>query len=144
MSSNNCWHGYGRLTADPEIRTYEKDGDTNYIASFILACNRYSKNDHEAADFVRCKVFGSRAKTLEQYVHKGSRLVVSGTLRQSSYKDKDGNSRTDWSVIVDDFTFGDTKSDSAGDKGRKSKNETSSRQSEPAFDEDEDDDDMPW
>lgn len=114
MSVQNSIRLVGRLTKDPEIRTYEKDGQTQKVASFSVAVDRYSKNEHYAADFFDCSVFRTKAEFIEKYFHKGDRIILEGEGHFDTYKDKDGNDRKSFKVIVNDCTFGSSKG-SGGD-----------------------------
>lgn len=111
MSISNNVLLIGRLTKDPEIRTFESNGATQKLASFSIAVDRYSKNDHPAADYFDCVAYRQRAEFIEKYFHKGDRIIVSGEGHFDTYQDKDGNNRKAFKVTVSDCTFGSAKSD---------------------------------
>lgn len=113
MSVQNSIRLVGRLTKDPEIRTFEKDGQTQKVASFSIAVDRYSKNEHYAADFFDCTAFRQRAEFIEKFFHKGDRIIVEGEGHFDTYQDKDGNNRKAFKVSVSDCTFGSAKPDPA-------------------------------
>ncbi len=92
----------GRLTRDIEMRTAKDD---MAIATFTLAVDRMG----EDADFIRCKAFGKRAETMNQYLGKGKRVGITGRIQTGSYKDKDDKTVYTTDVIVDSFTFCDSK-----------------------------------
>jgi len=97
----------GRLTKDPEIRTFKgKDGDVQQ-ATFTLAVDRNA----EEADFIRCIAYGKTAETIEDYTHKGVRVGITGHMRSGSYEHKDGYTVYTLDVIVDRFDFADGKED---------------------------------
>ena len=71
----------GRLTAEPEIRTYPlKDGGMGTVAAFTLAVpDRTGKRDEHnnfPADFIRCSCFGKHADIMESFSTKGTELLV--------------------------------------------------------------------
>ena len=79
----------GNVTRDPEVRTVGNDK----VASFGLAVNRpYKKNDHPVADFFDIDVWGNQADYVGNYVKKGSRLCVNGSIEIST-SEKDGQTR---------------------------------------------------
>ena len=96
----------GRLTKDMDMRQ-SKDGMA--IATVTLAVDRMNDD----ADFIRCKAFGKRAETMAKFLGKGKRVGITGRIQTGSYDDKDGKTVYTTDVIVDNFTFCDTKKDSA-------------------------------
>lgn len=71
-------------------------------AAFSVATSERWTDDagqtQERTDWHRVVVFGKRAPRLAEILRKGARVAVVGTLRSSSYTDKDGAKR--WSVDV--------------------------------------------
>lgn len=102
----------GNVGQDPELR-YTPKGTP--IAQFSLACHeRYRDNGGnvtERTHWVRCFAFGKLAQILQQYVHKGSKLGVSGPLNFSRWEDKDGQARSKLELRVRDFSFLDSRPD---------------------------------
>ena len=71
----------GRLTADPEMRTYMmKDGSTGTVAAFTLAVPdrtaRRDENNNFPADFIRCSCFGKNAEVMESFAMKGTEILI--------------------------------------------------------------------
>ena len=102
----------GRLTADPELRQTQSG-----IAScrFTIACDRKfaDKNTGERqADFISCIAWKQTAEFVSRYFSRGKMIVVEGSLRTGSYKDKNYSDVTHYTtdVMVDNVEF-------AGDKG---------------------------
>lgn len=94
----------GRLTRDPEIRVYVgANGDNKSVADFSIAVDRRFKDDE--TDFFECVAFGYTAKFLENYVRKGTKVAVSGRLRQDRWTNKDGESRSKVVIIADEVEF---------------------------------------
>lgn len=94
----------GRLTKDCDV-TYSSTGMV--IARFSIAVDRPKKSNVEKreADFINCTVFGKRAEAIANYVSKGQRLLIKGSLRISNYTDKNGVKKYGTEVLVDDFDF---------------------------------------
>ena len=98
----------GRLTADPEIR-YTHDGKP--IAKFSVAVNRYA-NGKQEADFFNCTAFGKTAENVERlHVGKGTKIVISGSIRNDNYQAKDGTTRYAVTIIVNSFEFCEKKAE---------------------------------
>ena len=78
----------GRTTRDIELR---RTGNGTAVASFTLAVNRdFKTNDGQEADFIQCVAWKKTAELLEQYVHKGDRIAVNGSIRTRNYEDNQG------------------------------------------------------
>lgn len=107
----NLWIALGRLTKDAEVK-YTDNGKA--VSTFTLAVNRMAAPDKpKATDFIRCVAFGKTAETIGNYVHKGQRLLVRGSIHTSSYTDKNGEKRYGTDIWVDKFTFIEKKEELA-------------------------------
>lgn len=94
----------GHLAADPEIRAA---GDKS-VASFCIAVKRdYKNKDGEYdSDFIDCECWGSTAERAEKWLHKGTGVLVFGSLRTSKWIDKEtGKNRKKQYVNADRFEF---------------------------------------
>lgn len=94
----------GNLTRD-----FETGGNSsvNYAKSAVAVSRLFSKNDE--TDFFNIVAFGKTADFCQKYLGKGRRVFIEGRLQTSNYKDKGGNSRTGYDVIIDNIEFGDNK-----------------------------------
>ena len=92
----------GNITNDLELRATSTGTS---IVSFSLAVRR----DKDNTDFIPCSAFGKTAELLKKYCSKGSKLAVSGSLRQNSYTDKEGNKRSSLNVLVNTIQLLDKK-----------------------------------
>lgn len=127
----------GNLTRDPELRTTPNG---NNVASFSLAVNRTWRNasgeQQEAVDYIDCNIWGKPAEIINQYMKKGSGILVSGRLQQRSWE-QEGQKRSKVEVVVEDFNFvgggGDGGSGGGGSyQGGSSNNSSSSSSSSSA------------
>lgn len=139
----------GNLTRDPELRT-TPNGQT--VCSFSLAVNRTWKNangeQQEAVDYIDCNVWGKPAEIIDQYMNKGSGILVSGRLQQRSWE-QDGQKRSKVEVVVEDFNFVGGSNDGGGNTQRSStpsssSNASSSKKSDDGDDEPINLDDIPF
>ena len=84
----------GNLTSDPELR-FTQGGQA--VLNIRMATNEsYLDKDkvrRERTDFHTVTVWGKRGEALSKILAKGSSLFVEGSLRTSSYDDRDGNKR---------------------------------------------------
>lgn len=102
----------GRMTRDPEVR-YTQSAEPMAIARFSLAIDRAFKRDGEPdVDFINCVCFGRRGENIGKFFKKGNRIAVSGRLQVSNWEDNNGQKRTNTDVVVEDFDFCESKSDS--------------------------------
>ncbi|WP_283718928.1 single-stranded DNA-binding protein [Clostridium perfringens] len=98
----------GRLTKDPELKFTANKGTA--ITRFTLAINRdYKKEDGtQEADFINCIAYSKRAEVIAQYLTKGKRFSIAGSIRTGSYDAQDGTRRYTTYVVVDGFDFIDS------------------------------------
>ena len=106
----------GRLTRDPEVRYSQGDTPTA-IARYTLAVDRRARKDGEAsADFISCVAFGKSAEFAEKYLHKGTKLVITGRIQTGSYTNKDGQKVYTTDVVVEDQEFAESKAAASGNQ----------------------------
>lgn len=112
----------GRLTRDPEIR-YSQGESSMAIARYSLAVDRRrSRNnngDEQTADFINCVAFSHNAEFAEKYLHKGTKIALTGRIQTGSYTNKDGVKVYTTEVVVEEQEFAESKNASAanGDGG---------------------------
>lgn len=87
----------GNLTADMELK-YTQSGVA--IGTFSIAVN-YRKGNEKAVSYFNCKCFGKQAESLKQYLRKGQKIALSGSLQQERYTTKDGQNRSVVIVVCD-------------------------------------------
>lgn len=107
----------GRLTRDPEIR-YSQGANQTAIANFSIAVDRRFKREGEPnADFFSCTCFGKQAEFVERYLHKGTKIVLSGRIQNNNYTNKDGQMVYNVRIMVDEIEFAESKAASDGGNG---------------------------
>jgi single-strand DNA-binding protein len=95
----------GNLTGDPELR-FTPNGLA--VASFTVASTTrvLDKTSNEWKDgdtlFLRCSVWRQYAENVAESLTKGTRVIVTGRLKQRSYETKEGEKRTVVEMDVDD------------------------------------------
>lgn len=95
----------GNLTADPELR-FTQSGAA--VASFTVASTprHYDKQQDKWVDdpalFMRCNVWRQVAENVAESLTRGSRVIVTGRLKQRSFETKEGEKRTVVELEVDE------------------------------------------
>lgn len=104
----------GRLTRDPEVR-YSQGETPMAIARYTLAVDRKFNRDgdDQTADFINCVAFGRLGEFAEKYLHKGTKIAVTGHIQTGNYTNKDGVKVYTTDVIVEDHEFVESKASTA-------------------------------
>lgn len=91
----------GNLGADPELRM--TTGGTGVLRLRLATSESYldrNKQRQERTEWHRIVVWGRRAEALGKILNKGDRILIEGSLRTSSYDDRDGNKRYTTEIIA--------------------------------------------
>lgn len=105
----------GRLTRDPDVRYSAGSGDQQQaIARYTLAVDRRVRRDNndpnaQTADFIGCVAFGRSAQFAEQYLHKGTKIAITGRIQTGKYTNRDGQTIYTTDVVVEDQEFAESK-----------------------------------
>ena len=95
----------GNLTDAPEVR-FTNNG--NAVANFTVASStRYmDKTTNEWKDgdttYMRCSIWRQYAENVTESLTKGTRVIVTGRLKQRSYETQDGQKRTVMELEADE------------------------------------------
>jgi single-strand DNA-binding protein len=96
----------GNLTSDPELRfTASGAAVANFtVASTPRTLDRATQEwkDGEAL-FLRCSAWRQMAENVAESLSRGSRVMVSGRLKQRSFDTKEGEKRTVVELDVDEI-----------------------------------------
>jgi single-strand DNA-binding protein len=109
----------GRLTRDPEVRTF---GNGGKVAKFGFAVNNRRKNQQtgqweDEPVFLDIEAFnrgefGKNADLVEQYLTKGRQVFIEGHLRLDQWE-KDGQKRSRLVIVLDNMQFLEPRPDGA-------------------------------
>ncbi len=91
----------GNLGADPELRFTQ--GGQAVLSLRLATTESYLDKDkvrRERTDWHNVVVWGKRGEALSKIIGKGSSLFIEGSLRTSSYDDRDGNKRYKTEIIA--------------------------------------------
>ena len=130
----------GRLTRDPEVRTFPSGGK---VANIGFAVNNRKKNQstgqwEDEPVFIDIKAFNREpgrklADLVEQYMRKGQQFYIEGRLTFEQWTDKDGQKQSKLRVIMEDFQFLEPRADGgAGGGGSRFSQSGSSGMRRPA------------
>jgi len=114
----------GNLTKEVDLR-YTSNGTAT--GNFTLAVSRAFKNaaGEKETDFINCVIWRKQAEALANYTSKGSKLAVRGRIQTRNYDNKEGQKVYVTEVVVEEFTFLDSKKDSGTSYSKpKPKNDT--------------------
>lgn len=112
----------GNLGGDPEMR-YMPDGTA--VTSFSVATNRRWNNAQgqqvDETTWFRVSVWGRRAEVANQYLTKGSKVLVEGRLKPDMntggprlWTRQDGTVAASYEITAENFSFVGSKGDDAG------------------------------
>ncbi len=98
----------GRLTRDPESRAMPS-GQT--VSAFGLATNRVWKDPEtnekkEQTEFHNIVAFGRLADICNQYLSKGSLVMIEGRIQTRSWQDQNGDTKYRTEIIAEGMQMG--------------------------------------
>jgi single-strand DNA-binding protein len=141
----------GNVGSEPEIRT---TASGKRVAKLSLATNRSftdrSGQQQEKTEWHRLTAWDRLADLFEQYVHKGDRLYVEGSIEYSQTEDEQGKPRYWTDIVVRDMVMlsgrGGGDMDRGGDDlgGGARRRQSAPAQAQPSSPFAEDDDDLPF
>lgn len=88
----------GNLGADPEV-FYSSSG--HQVASFNLAF----KAAKDKTGWIKVVCFNRLAEVVEEYLHKGARVGVAGSLDPQTWKTEDGQNRSALRLLANNVEF---------------------------------------
>ena len=105
----------GHLTRDIELR-YTQSGAA-IGSSGIAVTRKFSVNGEKREEtcFIDITFFGKQAEIANQYLGKGSKLLVEGRLKFDQWTDNNGNNRSKHTVAIENMEMlGDPKQNNQG------------------------------
>ena len=127
----------GNLTRDPELRM----AGSSAVVTLGIASNRTfrrsgSQESEKETTFVDVDVWGRQAETCNQYLTKGSGVLIEGRLKLDQWQDKEGNNRNKLKVVADRVNFFPRSGSGGGggfERGESTGNSGESSQSSGGF-----------
>ncbi|MZQ99492.1 MAG: single-stranded DNA-binding protein [Acidaminobacter sp.] len=102
----------GRLTKDPELRHIASTGRA--VTSFTLAVDKNLSKEKKTemqqkgistADFIKINAWGKLAETATQYLSKGKRVAIEGSITTGSFKTPAGETRYTTEITAHNLGF---------------------------------------
>ena len=110
----------GNLTRDIELK-YTQAGVA--IANTAIATTRKFTSNGEKKEevcFVDITFFGRSGEVANQYLHKGSKILVEGRLKFDQWSDQQGQKRSKHTVSVESMQMLDSKPSNSGEANQQS------------------------
>ena len=97
----------GNLTRDPELR---QTPSGQAVCSFGIATNRFFTDStgqkQKQVEFHNIVAWGRQAEIINQYLHKGSSILVEGRLQTRSWQDQQGAKHWKTEIIAEKIQLG--------------------------------------
>ena len=90
----------GNLTGDPQTRITQSGKS---VCTFTVAVSRRHKKDE--TDFFRVSVWDRLGELCQQYLAKGRKVAVTGSVSVSTYSAQTGEVRASLNVMADEVEF---------------------------------------
>lgn len=140
----------GNLGQDPEVRYMPSGGAVTNIsvATSETWKDKESGENTERTEWHRIVFFNRLAEIAGEYLKKGSKVFIEGSLRTRKWEDKNGNDRYTTEIVAREMQMLDSKGGSANFEGSTTSKPSSNSGSKPAAnkpaDMDDFDDDIPF
>ncbi len=146
----------GNLGNDPEVR-YAANG--NAVATLSVATSegwrdKESGERKERTEWHRVVLFSRLGEIAGEYLRKGSKVYIEGSLRTRKWQDRDGQDRYTTEIVGNDLQMLDSRGEASGDFNQASSgglskpsskaSSSSAPASQPAAAVDDFDDDVPF
>lgn len=104
----------GNLGADPEARQFNNGGSVTNIsvATSEQWTDKQSGEKREATEWHRVSLFNRLGEIAAQYLRKGSKVYIEGSLRTRKYQAPDGSDRYATEIRADQMQMLDSNDDS--------------------------------
>lgn len=97
----------GNLTSDPESRSTQSG---KQVSTFTVAVNR---NGIDGADYFRVSAWGKLGELCKQYLAKGRKVSVTGSIRAGAYVNSEGKPIGTLELMADEIEFLSPRTDGA-------------------------------
>lgn len=119
----------GRLVRDPELRyTQNGKGMCNFTLAVDKGLSKEQKENYQAqgyptADFIRIVAWGKTAEMSSNYLAKGLRVAVQGSIQTGSYENQEGQRVYTTDVLANKVEFIDWKQESSSQASNQTHNQ---------------------
>lgn len=128
----------GNLGGDPEVR-YTPNG--NAIANAVLATSSAWRDKqtgelNERTEWHRIVFFNRLAEIVKEYLHKGSKVYIEGSIRTRKWQDKNGIDRYTTEIIANEMQMLDSRGGQQAERDDTNEEQTSAAGADIDFDDD--------
>lgn len=105
----------GNLTRDVELKSTNSGTS---VASIGIACNSTFKKDgnwESKPNFFEVTVWGKQAEICNEYLSKGSKVMIDGRLEWNKWENKEGQTNSRVIIVAQQIEFGSKKGDGGSD-----------------------------
>lgn len=134
----------GNLGAEPELRYMPSGGavTTLNVATSETWKDKQTGQNQERTEWHRIAMFNRLAEIAGEYLHKGSKIYVEGSLRTRKWQDKSGQDRYTTEIVASTMQMLDGRGGSAGgdqadyseSQGSRSEPNRAASQQQPSYD----------
>lgn len=107
------------------------------VASFSLPVKQ-GYGEHEKVSWVICKMFGTKAEKLPQYLTKGTKVTVTGEFVMEEWTSQNGEKKSAPVIIVNQLDFGGSNNQAGSQQPVRQPQQQQAPQNEPPMDWDSD------
>lgn len=97
----------GNLGADPDVR-YTQAGKA---VGELRVATSFGSGEKQQTEWHRVVLWEKLAENAATYLHKGSKVYISGRLQTRSFDNKEGNKQYVTEIVAQELKFLDAKSD---------------------------------
>jgi single-strand DNA-binding protein len=124
----------GNLGGDPEVKYLPSGGAVTNIS--VATSESWKDKDsgqtQERTEWHRIAMFNRLAEIAGEYLRKGSKVYIEGSLRTRKWQDKDGKDRYTTEIMANTMQMLDSKGGNGGGAGQSMDRSASSEQYEPS------------
>jgi len=91
----------GNVGKEPDMHYFDNGSK---VTSLNVGSSYYdSKTKENKTIWFKCKIWGQKAEYVGEYVKKGSKVIVTGSLYEESYTSEDGTKRKNLCINANDI-----------------------------------------
>lgn len=92
----------GRFTADPEVKMTPQAVS---VLEATIAVERPFNKGQKQVDFIPVQAWRATAEFIGRNFHKGDSVLITGSMQNDRWEDKEGRKRDNWKIRVDNVEF---------------------------------------
>lgn len=103
------------------------------VASFSLPVKQ-GYGEHEKVSWVICKMFGTKAEKLPEYLTKGTKVTVTGEFVMEEWTSQNGEKKSAPVIIINQLDFGGSGNQAGSQQPARQSQQQKAPQNEPPMD----------